>query len=96
LEEKQPVSRGSLFWIPFFFLPSGEGFIIYSFSHPHPGNLRAVFSLPLNASARGPEVFENHGFPTKDSGNNGRRNHHPWVGSVTSLVCHSWMFLSGI
>ena len=33
----------------------------------HPGDFRAAFSLPLNASIRGPEVFKNLWIPDKKS-----------------------------
>jgi len=37
----------------------------------HPGDFRAVFSLPLNVSIRGPQYLKASGFPIKDFGNDG-------------------------
>ena len=35
----------------------------------HPGSFRAVFSLPLSVSIRGPQYLKAFGFPIKDFGN---------------------------
>jgi len=59
----------------------------------HPGDFRAVFSLPLNvfiapfssprqSSSRGPWFLKASGFPTKDFGNDKKRRSSPLNGFI--------------
>ncbi len=63
--------------IPEWFYQESKLFKGKNFGFPsprHPGDFRAVFSLPLNASIRGPWFLKVFRFPIKNFGNNSARH----------------------